>query len=135
MDDLLRSKLDATGLPYSVDADGYGELHFSWSSENRSQKAFISGKKDVLGDYEDWDIFSAVAKIPDGGLPGEIATMLLKKSGMLKAGGFVIRGDFLLYKLEVSCDISPKALADAIGLVGQIADDFEKEFTGGGDNF
>ncbi len=134
MDDVLKAKLDATGLNYKVDDDGDGRLLFQ-TTEDRSQIVWIDSKKDKFSEYEDWDIFSYVADVPEGDMSGPEATFLLKKNGTFKAGNFMIRGTKLMFKLEVSCDISPNALKDALVMIAHTADKYENIMNEGGDTF
>ena len=134
MDDVLKAKLDATGLNYKVDDDGDGRLLFQ-TTEDRSQLVWIDSKKDKFSEYEDWDIFSYVADVPEGDLSGPEATFLLKKNGTFKAGNFMIRGTKLMFKIEVSCDISPAALKDALVMIAHTADKYENIMNEGGDTF
>ncbi len=134
MDEKLKAKLDATGLKYTEDNDGDGKFLFRLDEE-RTQAVWVDGKKDQMGDYEDWDIFSVVAKMEEDNFPGSVATGLLRENGGFKAGGFMIRNNILMFKLEVSCDISPAGFGSAITMVAKVADQFEKKMTDGGDAF
>lgn len=135
MEAKLKRKLDATGFPYRVDGDGDGVLIFEVDG-GRTQQVWIDQNTDKFHDYEDWDIYSPVCRIPDPeNLPPVVGAAFLKKNGSMKAGAFMLRGDMLMFKVDVSTDISPEALRAVLYLIASTADEHENLFTDGGDNF
>ena len=126
-------RLDAENLTYKVDQDGDYRSTFNYSSENRTQLVFVSGRTETVSGAAIREIFSPAADMKADGVSGTKAIALMEKSGDQKIGAWEIRSGTLYYVIKYPEPIAASHLHALMNLAATAADNMEIEISGSKD--
>jgi hypothetical protein len=123
----VKTRLDARGIKYEVDADGDYKVTYSYKAEGRTQLVFVSGGTESVGGLKVREVFAPAAK---DGITGPKAIELMAESRTNKIGSWELQGDVLYFVIKLPDSVSATELESAMDIAAQTADNKEIEFTG-----
>lgn len=129
----VQRRLAAENLDYKIDQDGDYRSTFSYSSENRTQLVFVSGKTESVSGSEIREIFSPAADMKADGVSGTKAIALMEKSNGQKIGAWEIRSGTLYYVIKYPEPMSASQLHALMNVAATAADNMEIEISGSKD--
>ena len=132
-DKSVESRLDKAGLQYDMDEDGDYRVVFDYTSEGRTQLAFVAGRTETVGGVAIRELFAPAAMVEKHGVDGAKALDLLKASARAKVGSWEIRGDFVYFVVKVNDEMTAAEMRVLLNTAASTADDLEIELTGGQD--
>lgn len=123
----VKTRLDARGIKYEVDADGDYKVTYSYKSEGRTQLVFVSGKTESVGGFKVREVFAPAAK---DGINGAKAIELMGESRTNKLGSWELHGDVLYFVIKLPDSVNATELESAMDIAAQTADNKEIELSG-----
>jgi len=123
----VKTRLDARGVKYEVDADGDYKVTYSYKSENRTQLVFVSGSTQSVGGFQVREVFAPAAK---DGITGPKAIELMAESRSNKIGSWELQGDVLYFVIKLPDSVNGAELESAMDIAAQTADNKEIELSG-----
>jgi hypothetical protein len=123
----VKTRLDARGIKYEVDADGDYKVTYSYKSEGRTQLVFVSGKTESVGGFKVREVFAPAAK---DGINGAKAIELMGDSRTNKLGSWELQGDVLYFVIKLPDSVNATELESAMDIAAQTADNKEIELSG-----
>lgn len=132
-DDPVRTKLDARGVAYEVDADGDYKIVYSWQDEGRSQLVFVSGLAQEIDGLRIREVFAPAARVDGEGLDAALANALLRDSRDKKLGAWELDGSVLYFVIKLPETIDAANLETALSAAAEVADNREIELSGDAD--
>lgn len=123
----VKTRLDARGIKYEVDADGDYKVTYSYKSEGRTQLVFVSGGTEAVGGFKVREVFAPAAK---DGITGAKAIELMGESRSNKLGSWELQGDILYFVIKLSDSVNATELESAMDIAAQTADNMEIELSG-----
>ena len=137
-DPAVRLVLDELKASYEVVDDGDYKLTIGFD-DKRSQVVFVSSAVETLGKMTVREVWAIANLYVPGNEPAELAVGLLKDAAGKILGGWQLRefGDRtgLVYCMQLPAGIDAVGLRTAYEQTAVIADEKEKEITGGKDDF
>lgn len=137
-DPAVRLVLDELKASYEVVDDGDYKLTIGFD-DKRSQVVFVSSAVETLGKMTVREVWAIANLYVPGNEPSELAVALLKDAAGKILGGWQLRefGDRtgLVYCMQLPAGIDAVGLRTAYEQTAVIADEKEKEITGGKDDF
>jgi hypothetical protein len=130
----VKSRLDARGVKYEVDADGDFKVTYNYSTEKRTQLVFVSGSTESVAGFTVREIFAPAARVEKDGINGAKAMELLAESRKNKLGSWEIGGDVLYFVIKLPDTINAEQLENAMDIAAETADDMEIKFSGDRDD-
>ena len=126
----VATRLDREGLQYEIDGDGDYKVTFNYTSEGRTQLAFVSGETHTVAGLTIREVFSPAGRVTQDGIGGRKALELLEASAEMKLGSWEIRGDVLYLVIKVLDGASSSELSSLLDVAAGAADDMEIELSG-----
>ncbi len=123
----VKTRLDARGIKYEVDADGDYKVTYSYKSEGRTQLVFVSGRTESVGGFKVREVFAPAAK---DGITGAKAIELMGESRSNKLGSWELQGDILYFVIKLPDSVNATELESAMDIAAQTADNMEIELSG-----
>lgn len=123
----VKTRLDARGVKYDVDADGDYKVTYSYKDENRTQLVFVSGGTESVGGFKVREVFAPAAK---DGITGPKAIELMADSRSNKLGSWELQGDVLYFVIKLPDSVNASELESAMDIAAQTADNKEIELSG-----
>ncbi|MGC4046061.1 MAG: hypothetical protein QM758_19900 [Armatimonas sp.] len=136
----FEAAIKKTGLKFQKDAEGDYKLEIQWKTEERSQLVFLRTKpaefdKDnrVEKMHEVWSLCWKGDTRPE---PDVLEKLLTTR---FKVGAFQVEKSkegkyYAYYRVDLPDDIRPGLLDHVVNMVAEVADDMEKDLTGGKDD-
>ncbi len=119
----LSDMLTQTGVKYETDDDG--DVKMVWEVPNgRSQIVFIDGTPDQYGPWSDFDVWSPIGRIDE--MDAKALLPVLQEGGLKKVGGALVRGKFIIYKVDLPVGAPVEFFKAAITAVALTADELEQ---------
>ena len=126
----VKTRLEARGVKFEIDADGDYKVTYSYSKDKRTQLVFVTGATQTVGGFEIREIYSPAARVEKDGIMGSRAFELLKESRGNKIGSWEVNGDVLYFVIKLPESLSAAQLESAMDIAAETADDMELELTG-----
>ncbi len=123
----VKTRLDARGIQYEVDADGDYKVTYSYKDEGRTQLVFVSGSTESVGGFKVREVFAPAAK---DGITGSKAIELMGESRSNKIGSWELQGDVLYFVIKLPDSVDATELESAMDIAAQTADNMEIELSG-----
>lgn len=123
----VKTRLDARGIQYEVDADGDYKVTYSYKAEGRTQLVFVSGSTESVGGFKVREVFAPAAK---DGISGSKAIELMGESRTNKIGSWELQGDVLYFVIKLPDSVDATELESAMDIAAQTADNMEIELSG-----
>jgi hypothetical protein len=123
----VKTRLDARGIQYEVDADGDYKVTYSYKDEGRTQLVFVSGSTESVGGFKVREVFAPAAK---DGISGAKAIELMGESRSNKIGSWELQGDVLYFVIKLPDSVDATELESAMDIAAQTADNMEIELSG-----
>jgi hypothetical protein len=123
----VKTRLDARGIQYEVDADGDYKVTYSYKDEGRTQLVFVSGSTESVGGFKVREVFAPAAK---DGISGSKAIELMGESRTNKIGSWELQGDVLYFVIKLPDSVDATELESAMDIAAQTADNMEIELSG-----
>ena len=123
----VKTRLDARGVKYEVDADGDYKVTYSYKAEGRSQLVFVSGRTESVAGFKVREVFAPAAK---DGITGAKAIELMGESRTIKLGSWELQGDVLYFVIKLPDSVDAAQLESAMDIAAETADNMEIELSG-----
>ena len=137
-DGRLKHLFDTNDYKYELSKDGDFKvtIHFT-DDDDRSQLVFVNSNTEFIGDgdIEIREIYSFAADTAK--ITADMAMEMLLHNSKTKLGAWETTDEYneCIFTAKVPANIGFKELQAYIGLVGSVADDFEKKYCDGRDDY
>ena len=123
----VKTRLDARGVKYEVDADGDYKVTYSYKSEGRTQLVFVSGGTESVSGFKVREVFAPAAK---DGIGGAQALELMRDSRTNKIGSWELHGEVLYFVIKLLDSVDAAQLEAAMNIAAETADNMEIKLSG-----
>jgi hypothetical protein len=134
-DSIVKSRLEAAGVPFDVDDDGDFKVLVNYKSEGRTQLVYVRSATETWGKKRVREVWSYAYEAPSETFGALVGNRLLDASYALKLGSWVKQKNRALMVVKLDADASGQELQEAISFAAEVADEMEKELTDGKDAF
>lgn len=133
-DPAIKAQLESLPIKYEVDDDGDYKIVFDLGG-GRTQLVWIRSKVETYGSLKVRELWSAGYKLDGKPLSAAMANRLLEHSHGVIMGSWTKQKTFAMFVVKLPVGATAKQLRDAAEAASDAADEIEKEFTAGKDDF
>ncbi len=136
VDGRVKYLFDKNEYKYDLSKDGGFKVTISFNDDNdRSQLVYITSTTETIGEVEIREVYSFAADTAK--ITADMAMEMLTTNGKTKIGAWETTDDCdeCIFTAKIPANIGFNELKTYINLVGSMADDFEKKYCDGRDDY